>query len=112
MKYALLVYDEPSSWQNLTTEHKRALHGEYHAASDSPGVIAHYRLRSPQRTTTVRVEGDETIKAEGPLADTRENLRAIYIVESDVHDSVLELAARIPAARTGGGVEVWPLTDT
>ena len=112
MKYALLVYDEPSSWQNLTTEQKRARHREYHAAGDSPGVVAHYRLRAPQRTTTVRIEGDETVKAEGLLAETRENLRAIYIFESDEQDSVLELAARIPAVRTGGTVEVWPLTET
>ena len=111
MKYALLVYDGPSSWQNLATEEKHALHDEYHDAGAFPGVIAHYRLRPPQRTTTVRVEDGQTVKTEGALADTKENFRAIYLLESDDHDSVLELAARIPAARMGGAVEVWPLTE-
>jgi hypothetical protein len=62
-------------------------------------------------TTTVRVAEDEILKTEGPLADTRQNFRALYLLESDDSDSVLELAARIPAARTGGAVEVWPLTE-
>jgi hypothetical protein len=106
MKYALLVYDAPSSWHDLSTEQKRALHGEYHAVAASPGVIGHYRLRPPQMTTTVRVEEDRIVKTEGPLAETRERLRAFYLLEGDDHDSVLELAARIPAARTGGAVEV------
>jgi hypothetical protein len=111
MKYALLVYDAPGAWHNLATTQKHALHSEYHAVGASPGVIAHYRLRPPQRTTTVRVEGDRIVKRTGPLADTRENFRAIYLIESDDHDAVLDLAARIPAARTGGAVEVWPLTE-
>jgi hypothetical protein len=97
MKYAVLVYEAPGSWHDLDTEQKHAVHGEYHAAGDFPGVIAHYRLRSPRRTTTVRVEDDQVVRNEGRLADARENLRALHLVESDEHDSVLELAARIPA---------------
>lgn len=111
MKYALLVYDVPSSWHSLSTEQKHALHGEYHAVAASPDVIAHYRLRPPQLTTTVRVEDDQIVKTEGPVADTKENLRAFYLLESDDHDSVLELAAQIPAARMGGAIEVWVLAE-
>jgi hypothetical protein len=110
MKYALLVYDRASSWHNLATEQKRALHGEYRAAGATPAVIAHYRLRPPQRTTTIRVEDEQTVRSEGPL-DTRENLRALYVLESADQDSVLEFAARIPAARLGGAVQVWPLVS-
>ncbi len=111
MKYALFVYEVPGSWHDLSTEQKHALHDEYHAVAASPGVIGHYRLRPPQMTTTVRVQEEQIVKTAGPLADTRENFRAFYLLESDDHDSVLELAARIPAARTGGAVEVWPLTE-
>jgi hypothetical protein len=111
MKYALLVYDAPDSWHSLSTEQRHGLHGEYHAVAAVPGLIGHYRLRPPRHATTVRVEEDRIVKAEGPLADTSESLRAFYLLESDDHDSVLELAARIPAARTGGAVEVWPLLE-
>jgi hypothetical protein len=110
MKYALFVYEVPGSWHDLSTEQKHTLHDEYHAVAASPGVTGHYRLRPAQMTTTVRVEEDQIVKTAGPLADTRKTLRAFYLLESD-HDSVLDLATRIPAARMGGAVEVWPLTE-
>jgi hypothetical protein len=110
MKYALLVYDAPGSWHDVPTELRHALHGQYQDVADSPGVIDHFRLRPARTTTTVRVEDGQIAKTEGPL-DTRENLRAIYVVDGDDHDSVLELAARIPAARRGGAVEVWALME-
>ncbi len=108
MKYALLVYDNPGSWGSISTEQKRALHGEYHAVAAAPGMIGHYRVRQPQKTETVRVTEGQTVTAEEP-SPARENLQAFYLFESDDHDSVLEVAARIPAARMGGAVEVWPL---
>jgi hypothetical protein len=111
MKYALLVYDAPDAWKSLATEQKHAAHGEYHAVGASQGVIAHYRLRSSRRTTNVRLHEGQIVQSEGPLADSRETLRAIYLIESDDPDFVLELAARIPAARNGGAVEIWPLTE-
>lgn len=110
MKYALLVYDDPASWHDLSTEQKHARHDEYHDVAASAG-IGHYRMRPPQKTTTVRVEDDRLVKTKGPLADTIETLRALYLIENDDEDSALAFAARIPAARTGGAVEVWPLTE-
>ena len=110
MKYALLVYEAHSSWPNLSTEQQRAIHGEYRALAASPGVIGLYRLRPPVMTT-VRVEEDQVVQAEVRVTDTKEHLRAFYLLESDDHGAVVELASRIPAARMGGTVEIWPLTE-
>jgi hypothetical protein len=68
--------------------------GEYHAVAASPAVIGHYRLRPPEMTTTVRAEGDEIVRAPGPRGETAQNLRALYLLETDDHDSALDLAAR------------------
>jgi hypothetical protein len=111
MKYALLVYDDPGSWHDASTEQRYARHDQYRDVAATTGVIGHYRLRPPQKTTTVRVEDDRLVKTEGPLADTRQTLRALYLIENDDHDAVLEFASRIPAAHTGGAVEVRPLTE-
>lgn len=109
MKYALLVYDVRGSWHNLSTEQRQAMHREYQALAEVPGVIGHYRLRPPEMTTTIRVDEGQVKKAGGLSADTRGDLRAIYLLESDDHDSVFGFAARIPAARRGGAVDVRPL---
>jgi hypothetical protein len=111
MKYALLVYDRPGSWRELDTAQRKALHGEYGELAESPGLITHFRLRPRQTAATIRIQDDEIVKTEGPLDDTRERFFAIYLLENDDRDAVLELAARIPAARTGGAVEVWPLIE-
>ncbi len=109
MRYALLVYDDPSAWEKVSTQQKQALHDEYHAVAGSPGMIGHYRIRQPQMMETVRVDDDQTVTTEG-TPPSREDLRAVFLIECEHHDSVLEIAARIPAARMGGAVEVWPLT--
>ena len=112
MKYALFVYDAPSSWHGVPVEERHAAHGEYHALAESPGVIGHYRFRPPEAITTVRVEEGLVVTSPGPLVDTGERaLRALYLLETDDHDAVLELAARAPAARMGGAVEVRPLVE-
>src|SRR6266540_5273723 len=118
MKYALLVYG-PASWDGLPSEDKRALHraqrdlhDEYQTASTaSARVIAHYRVRPPQHTTTVRLAGSEIVRSQGPSAEATEALRALYILESDAADAVLDFATRLPAVHTGADAEVWPLTE-
>jgi hypothetical protein len=41
----------------------------------------------------------------------KEYFGGYYLVEADNIDAALELAARIPAARMGGAVEVRPLVE-
>lgn len=90
---------------------KRAWRTEYHAVGTLSGVISHFRVRPSKTATTVRVEDDQIEKIDGPIADARASLHALYVVDRDDRDSVLELAARIPTARTGGAVEVWTLME-
>jgi hypothetical protein len=119
MKYALLGYDTDGSLDRLPPEEKRILHGAHRslhddvqtAGSHSVTVIAHYRFRPPGHTTTVRLTGDEIVTSEGPSAGLSGALRAIYLLESDDPDAVLDLVARLPAVRMGGTVEIWPLIE-
>jgi hypothetical protein len=46
---------------------------------------------------------------DGPFADTKEVLGGLCLVEAASLDEAVELAARIPAARLGGTVEVRPV---
>ena len=46
---------------------------------------------------------------DGPFADTKEVLGGFCLIEAANLDEAIELAARIPAARLGGAVEVRPV---
>jgi hypothetical protein len=119
MKYALLGYASDESLDALAPEDKRALHRRHRARHDdvqaaatpSVRVIAHYRARPPRHTTTVRLAGDEIVTSEGPSAAASDALRALYLIESNDLAAVLDLAARLPAVRVGGTVEIWPLIE-
>jgi hypothetical protein len=120
VKYALLAYDTQGSLDSLAAQDKRTLHTAHRslhderqaAAVSAATVIAHYRLRSAELTTTVHLAGDEIVKTEGPSIEATEALRALYLVESDDRDAVFDLVAGLPAVRMGATVEVWPLIET
>lgn len=112
MNYALLVYIAPDLLRGLSSEDKLSLHGGGQpATSASANLVAHYRLRPPQTASTIRLNGAEIVKTDGPSADVREGLRAFYVLESDEPEPVLDFGSRLPAVRLGGTVEVWPLVE-
>lgn len=119
MKYALLGYDAEGSLEGLAPEDKRALHSGHRALHDEVviadtsfvRVIAHYRFRPPKHATTIRRGADDIIRTEGPATEASGALRALYLLESDEPDAVLDLAGRLPAVGMGGTIEVRPLTE-
>jgi hypothetical protein len=84
---------------------------EYLAIGRSPGVIGGEQLQPVETATTVRVEDGETLLTDGPFVDAKEHLGGFCLVEADDLDAALEIAARIPATRMGGAVEVRPLVE-
>jgi hypothetical protein len=112
MKYALLIYDRPGTYDALPDDERDAVFGEYFAISDEPTVVGGAQLQPVETATTVRVEAGESLTTDGPFADTKEILGGFYMVEADDIDAALELAARIPAARLGGSVEVRPVVES
>lgn len=66
------------------------------------------RLGGPKRATTARVEGGRTLTTDGPFAGMKEPVDGLFILEADDIDAVIEVAARVPAARYGGAVEIRP----
>jgi hypothetical protein len=68
-------------------------------------------LETPDAATTVRVQDGKTLTTDGPFVDTKEALAGYLIYEADDLDAAIELAARVPAARLGGAVEVRPIKE-
>jgi hypothetical protein len=111
MKYLLQIYPDSAEFAPLSAEEQQAIVGEYLAIRQSPGVIGGEQLQPVETATTVRVKDGETLLTDGPFVDAKEHLGGFYLVEGDDLDAALEIAARIPAARMGGAIEVRPLVE-
>jgi hypothetical protein len=114
MKYMLLIHSGGEVWsrfERLSEEEQRQILGEYLALSELPGVIAGHQLHPADTATTVRVEDGRTLTTDGPFIDAKEELGGYFLYEADNLDAALELAARIPAARMGGAIEVRPVVE-
>jgi hypothetical protein len=111
MKYALLIYDVPGSLDALPEAERDAVMGEYFAITKEPGIVGGEQLHPVTTATTVRVQDGRTLITDGPFADTKEFFGGFYLLEAENLDRALEIAARIPAARMGGSVEVRPVVE-
>ena len=111
MKYALLIYSNDTEWDTLSEDEQKAIYGEYFAISETAGVIGGQELQTADTATTVRVRDGESLTTDGPFAETKEALGGFFLFEADDLDAALELAARIPAARRGGAIEVRPVVE-
>ena len=111
MKYALLIYTNDTDWDKLSEDEQKAIYGEYYAISEAKGVHGGEQLGPADTATTVRVRDGNTLTTDGPFAETKEVLGGFYLFEADDLDAAIELAARVPAARRGGSVEVRPLVE-
>src|SRR3954447_256918 len=111
MQYMLLIYGNDTEWEQRSDEEKAAIYGEYAAVSESPGIKGGAELQPGTTATTVRVNGNgETLTTDGPFADSKEVLGGYFLFEADDLDAAIDIAARIPAARTGA-VEVRPVVE-
>ena len=111
MRYAALIYIKPGSHEALDESEGAAVRGEYYALSSDPGCTGGDQLQGVETATTVRVQDGRTLTTDGPFADTKEFLGGFYLLDAADLDQAIAFAARIPAARMGGSVEVRPLME-
>ena len=113
MKYLLQIYPPRAreELERLSADEQQAIVEEYLAITQSPAVVGGERLQPVEMATTVRVDNGEVLLTDGPFVEAKEHLGGYCLVEADDLDVALEIAARIPAARMGGAVEVRPLAE-
>jgi hypothetical protein len=118
MKYLLLIHQgdaptprSPDDWARLSEDEQKAVFADYQAINQTPGVTPGLGLDAPETATTVRVQDGKTLTTDGPFVETKEALGGYLVFEADDLDAAIELAARIPAARLGGAVEVRPIVE-
>ena len=118
MKYMLLIHQgdtptprDPEAWAKLSEDEQKAVYADYMAINQTDGVSPGVQLDEPETATTVRVQDGKTLTTDGPFAELKEAIGGFLFFEADDLDAAIELAARIPAARLGGAVEVRPVVE-
>ena len=118
MKFMLLIQQgdaptprDPNAWARLSADEQRAVYADYKAINETPGVTSGVQMQPPDTATTVRVQDGKTLTTDGPFVEIKEAIGGYLFFEADDLDAAIELAARIPAARMGGAIEVRPLKE-
>ena len=114
MRYLLLIcLDEqsmaaagPEEAQDMTAEY-----GVWMEEATRRGVLqGGERLRPSFEATTVQVRDGKTLTADGPFAETKEQIGGYFLVDCKDLDEAIEVAAGIPGARHGS-IEVRPIWE-
>jgi len=114
MRYLLLIHQGTTplpgtdEWNALSQEEKANVYQAYKALNDIPGFEAGERMDA-DTATTVRVQDGRTLVTDGPYAELKESIGGYAFLEADDIDTAIEVAAKVPAASMGGGVEIRPL---
>ncbi|MDJ0498868.1 MAG: YciI family protein [Acidimicrobiia bacterium] len=112
MKYALLIYSDPTV--EATPEDQAKVMEEYYkftASITERGInLGGEALDGIDTATTVRVRNNETLTTDGPFAETKEVLGGFYLIDVADLDEAIAVAAELPGS-WHGSVEVRPLWD-
>jgi hypothetical protein len=113
MKYVLLIYQGPNpplpgsdGWKALPEAEQKAIYADYAEINRAAGVTPGLPLGLPSAAKTLQVKNGKPDVRSGPYLV--EGAGGYLVLEAESMDAALVLAARIPAARLGGAVEIRP----
>jgi hypothetical protein len=114
MRYLLMICTDQNMIAALSPEEGATMLAEYAAFGEEMGrrgvLLGGERLRPTTDATTVRVRDGEVLVADGPFAETKEQVGGYYMVDCRDLDEALEVASKIPGARHGT-IEVRPIWE-
>jgi hypothetical protein len=112
MKYMLLIYANQSEAPKYTPEEQQAAAQAWQAVGDeikaAGAWLSGSGLAPVTDATTVRVRNGKTLIADGPFAETHEQLGGYFLLDCKDLDEAIGWAAKIPGAKYGS-IEIRPL---
>lgn len=114
MKFLCMAYEEEQTLNDLTRGEWDALREETLAYVEilkkSGHLILTHALQSARTAATVRIRGGQRAVADGPYAETKEQLGGFFLIEARDLAEAIEVASRWPSARIGS-IEVRPIEE-
>ena len=104
MRYLCLIYENEKAWQQMSQTDMEKGMAEYNAFTDAIKKAGNYvggeALQPTNTATSVRVRNGKVSTTDGPYVETKEQLGGYYLIKAkDLNDAV-QVASRIPGART------------
>ena len=113
MKYMLQVRFNGAdvAISKLPPDAQQAIFAEFEAIERLDGVLDSNQLQPLSTATTVRVNNCEPQVNGGSTVDPKATLDGYYLYDAPDLKAAIALAARIPATRWGGTVEIRPVVE-
>jgi len=115
MQFVLLIYQgttplpNTEAWSTLPGDEQKKIYADYAALNKTPGLTPGLPLGLPENAKTVTAANGHAVATDGPFIDTHGAVAGYAVFEADDIDAAIDVAARIPAARHGGAIEVRPV---
>jgi hypothetical protein len=112
MKFVLLIYQGTTPlpgterWNTLSQAEHKQIYADYAQVNQTPGLMPGLPLGLPEAARTVRVVDGKLQVKNGPYQ--AEGAGGISVYECENLEAAVALAARFPAARLGGAIEIRP----
>ena len=110
MKYVVLIYSNPATWQALPKQEADRVIGEHMVVIEeltrSGELLSQFGLADASNTKTLRVEAGASVVTDGPFGEAKEQLAGVFLVDCESVDRVPEFSATLAQH---AAVEVRPL---
>jgi hypothetical protein len=110
VKYMLLIYNRPGFVQELSERERTELFGEIDTImkelTESGELVNGRALADPSTARAVRERGGQLDVTDGPFLESKEQFAGYVMVDCETAERAVEIAARWPDVRFGGGMEV------
>jgi hypothetical protein len=118
MQYALLIYNDQSSWAEIDDDEAARLRAEsmprwialFEELGKADADMVGRELEAAAEAKVVRVVDGERVVTDGPFAETKEQLGGFILIEARDLNEAIRIASRIPPGRLGC-IEVRPVQE-
>jgi hypothetical protein len=112
MKYVVLIYANPATWETLPREEQdRVLNGHYSVIDEltrSGELINQFGMADASMTRTLRVPDGAPVVTDGPFSEAKEQLAGVFLVDCESFERVLEFT---PILAQHCVVEIRPMME-
>jgi hypothetical protein len=103
VKYMLLIYNNPATYEALPQDERDALFAQVDKVmaelNESGELLADAALADASNGKTVRVRDGVPVATDGPFVEAKEQFAGYLLVDCETEDRAVEIAASWPDAK-------------